>query len=75
MNAELMFASNKEDWETPQSFFDELNNEFHFTLDAAASDENHKCEKYYTKSDSAFLHDWDKSTYCNPPYGRGYRCG
>lgn len=36
MNTELMFSSEKEDWETPQSFFDGLNREFHFTLDAAA---------------------------------------
>lgn len=39
MNTKLMFSSEKEDWETPQSFFDGLNREFHFTLDAAASPE------------------------------------
>lgn len=28
-------TSNKDDWETPQSLFDQLDEEFHFTLDAA----------------------------------------
>lgn len=71
MNTDLMFSSEKEDWETPQDFFDELNDEFHFTLDAAASDDNHKCDRYYTKDNSALDKEWDEQTYCNPPYGRG----
>lgn len=29
-------TSNKDDWETPQSLFDQLDEEFHFTLDAAS---------------------------------------
>lgn len=44
-----MFSSDKDYWETPQSLFDELNAEFNFTLDAAANDANHKCERYFTK--------------------------
>ena len=44
-----MFSSDKDYWETPQSLFDELNAEFNFTLDAAASDTNHKCKRYFTK--------------------------
>ncbi len=31
------FDGVKTDWETPQELFDYLNKEFHFTLDAAAS--------------------------------------
>lgn len=30
-------TSNKDDWETPQSLFDQLDEEFHFILDAASS--------------------------------------
>lgn len=37
------------EWETPQHVFDKLNKEFEFTLDVAASDLNHKCEKYFTR--------------------------
>jgi len=50
--------SNRMDWETPQSLFDELDREFHFTLDAASSDVNAKCAKHYTIDDSAFTHEW-----------------
>ena len=75
MNTKVMFSSDKEDWATPQEFFDKLNDEFHFTLDSAASESNHKCEKYYAKDNSGLNQEWDKSTYCNPPYGRGYSGG
>ncbi|MFQ8807524.1 MAG: hypothetical protein ACLR8M_00905 [Oscillospiraceae bacterium] len=39
MNAALL-SSKKMDYCTPQAFFDELNREFHFTLDAAATDKS-----------------------------------
>lgn len=32
-----LFSTGEDMWETPQKFFDELNNEFHFTLDACAT--------------------------------------
>ena len=65
-----MFASDKKFWETPQQFFDDLDNEFHFTLDAAASHENHKCAKYYTEEEDGLDQDWGGETvFCNPPYG------
>lgn len=38
---DALFSSDKNFWETPQKLFDELDAEFHFTLDVAASDENH----------------------------------
>nr|DAI30655.1 MAG TPA: DNA N-6-adenine-methyltransferase [Caudoviricetes sp.] len=71
MNAKLMFSSEREDWETPQSFFDGLNREFHFTLDAAASPENAKCANYYTKEQDGLAQSWAGHTvWVNPPYGR-----
>ena len=42
MNNDLMFSSKSEMWETPQAFFDDLNNLFQFTLDACATPENAK---------------------------------
>lgn len=66
-----MFSTGKVEWSTPQDFYDNLNSEFHFTLDACATDENHKCEKYYTKEVNGLLQDWSGETvFCNPPYGR-----
>lgn len=70
MNTKLMFSSEKDDWETPQDFFDYLNTIYNFTLDAAASDNNHKCDRYFTKETNGLEQEWDNSTYCNPPYGR-----
>ena len=71
MNTELMFSSKSDEWETPQDFFDKLNEEFHFTLDPCATHENHKCDKYYTKEDDGLSKDWTGETvFCNPPYGR-----
>lgn len=64
-------TSNKDDWETPQSLFDQLDEEFHFTLDAASNDQNAKCEHHYTAENSGLEHSWEGETvFCNPPYGR-----
>lgn len=35
MNTEVMFSSDKSCWETPRALFEQLDAEFHFTLDAA----------------------------------------
>lgn len=71
MNTKLMFSSKEEKWATPQNFFDVLNEEFHFTLDPAASDDNAKCEKYYTKDQNGLAQSWQgEVVFCNPPYGR-----
>lgn len=68
---EYITSSKREDWETPQDFFDRLDKEFHFTLDPCADDFNHKCEKYYTKEQDGLLQDWSgHAVFCNPPYGR-----
>lgn len=58
------------EWATPQAFFDELDREFGFTLDVCATDENHKCENYYTIKDDGLLQPWHGVVWCNPPYGR-----
>lgn len=46
------------DWETPQDFFDEIDNEFHFTLDACANGTNHKCDKYFSELDDGLKQNW-----------------
>lgn len=71
MNKELMFSSKTDNWATPQWFFDELNKEFNFTLDPCATNENHKCDKYFTKEQDGLNQVWDNDiVYINPPYGR-----
>lgn len=55
---DVMYSSKSDEWATPQSFFDELNKEFNFTLDPCATDDNHKCEKYYTMDQDGLLKNW-----------------
>lgn len=70
MNKALL-SSKRHDWTTPQDFFDELNKTYKFTLDPAASAENHKCDMYFTEQENGLLQDWGgQSVFCNPPYGR-----
>lgn len=69
--SEALFSSRTEEWGTPQELFNELNEEFHFTLDPCSTDENAKCEKHYTKEQDGLKQDWTGETvYCNPPYGK-----
>lgn len=71
MNNSVLFSSSRDSWETPKKLFEELDREFHFTIDAAASHENHKCDKYYTADENGLEQDWGGETvFCNPPYGR-----
>lgn len=70
-NIDVMFSSQTDNWATPPDFFEELDAEFHFDLDPCASDENHKCERYFTKEQNGLVQDWGGSrVFCNPPYGK-----
>lgn len=65
----VMYSSKSDEWATPQWLFDELNNEFDFTLDACATDENHKCTNYYTIEQNGLAKNWGgQRVFCNPPY-------
>lgn len=58
MNTEVMFSSRREDWATPQWIFDELDREFHFTLDAAADAQNAKCARFWDEETDALAQEW-----------------
>ena len=70
MSMEVHYSSKTDLWETPQSFFDELNREFHFETDVCALPENAKCDKFYTPDQDGLKQDWSGVCWCNPPYGR-----
>ncbi len=86
---EAMFSSDSAEWETPDNLFAALNSKYHFTLDPAASHENHKLRYYCTKEGRFFrteleqfqLDDLDglqapwigESVFLNPPYGPGIK--
>jgi len=59
------------DHETPQWLFDELNEEFSFGMDVAASPSNAKCKHYWTPLSDGLKHQWAPAIcWMNPPYGR-----
>jgi phage N-6-adenine-methyltransferase len=68
---EVHYSSKTDIWETPQSFFDDLNREFHFETDVCALPENAKCDKFYTPDQDGLKQDWSGVCWCNPPYGKG----
>ena len=57
-------------WQTPKEIFNGLYKEFNFTMDIAASDDNHFCKDWLTEEDDALLmfQHWGGVNWCNPPY-------
>lgn len=69
LRTRIYHRSGRQDWATPQSLFAKLNRELGpFTLDAAASPENAKCERFYV--DDSLAQPWTGRVWLNPPYGR-----
>lgn len=65
------FDSVKTDWSTHWDFFNPLNNEFNFTVDASADAQNRKVDRYWDKQIDGLKQDWSNEVvWCNPPYGR-----
>lgn len=64
------FQSTKQTYETPDSLFDPLNKEFHFTLDVAADSTNAKCKKFISEMQDALKQSWSGVCWCNPPYNQ-----
>ena len=57
MNSALL-SSKKMDWCTPQKFFDELNREFSFVADVAATEKNKKAPICYTPETDGLSNTW-----------------
>lgn len=75
------FSSKKDDWRTPIGFFNKLNEQYNFTVDLCASDDNSLLNRYVDDIESAGVVDkewsdvlpidWKKEVFfCNPPYGK-----
>jgi site-specific DNA-methyltransferase (adenine-specific) len=68
---ETLFSSKNQYWNTPKWLFDQLNDEFHFKLDAATTQNNPLGTRYFCTPDmDGLIFDWVNPTFCNPPYGR-----
>jgi phage N-6-adenine-methyltransferase len=59
-----------QEYQTPPELFAELDDEFGFTLDAAASAENALCPRYFTKDSDGLEQPWHGTVFVNPPYAR-----
>ena len=67
--AKVYDGPRNDSWASPKEVFDALHAEFGFTLDAAADDSDHLCERYFTAKDDGLRQDWSMETvWCNPPY-------
>ena len=54
----IFFSSESNEWATPQSLFDELDKEFHFTLDPCCTHENAKCKRHFTIEEDGLRQNW-----------------
>lgn len=71
MLSKALFSSNSDEWATPQKLFDELNAEFNFSIDLAATRGNNKCEKFITEVEDSLSVGWHVLNgwlWLNPPY-------
>lgn len=57
MNSALL-SSKKMDWCTPQGFYDELDKEFSFVADVAATEKNKKAPLCYTPETDGLSNTW-----------------
>lgn len=77
-NKNIHFSSEKQDWTTPQEFFDKYNEKYHFDVDLACTTDNCLCENglYLDKGVNSLEFEWSNLRdwlWLNPPYGRGLR--
>lgn len=79
-----MRSSNDSTWTTPPDFFEELNKEFNFTLDAAALESSAVVPNYLgpdhelASQRDALTCNWREASgggwiFLNPPYGRSIK--
>lgn len=62
-------TANSDEWTTPDKFFDQLDAEFGFTIDVAATKENAKVGRYFTQEEDGLKQNWGgHRVWCNPPY-------
>lgn len=67
--AKLGPVDDVDDRGTTAEMFGPLQDRFGFTLDAAASAENTKCQYYFTREDDGLQQSWaGQRVWCNPPF-------
>lgn len=73
---DVMYTSNKDDWGTPQGFFEHCNYRWKFTVDGAANEHNHKLLRWFgpgsdIAEDALLAPRFEKERiWLNPPYSK-----
>ena len=67
---DVHFSSKTDLWYTPEDFYQKYNSVYNFETDVCATDENAKCEKYFTEEIDGLSQKWEGVCWMNPPYGR-----
>lgn len=67
MQTELMFSSEGDLWRTETPLVQWLDRQFHFSLDAAASDDT-IAPAFINAQQNALVTPWSGRVFCNPPY-------
>lgn len=68
-----LFSSNKQDWETPQDLFNEIDEEYPISFDLAANN-NNKHVNFFSPEEDSLKQDWNdlrkygENGFLNPPY-------
>lgn len=69
MVSKVLFSSNCDNWSTPDTLFQDLDQEFNFNLDVCADITNHKCVNYFDIKSNGLSKSWrGYRVFCNPPY-------
>jgi len=55
-------------WQTPKQLASNLVERYGLEIDVASSNENKVCELNFNRDDDALIQNWDKNSWCNPPY-------
>lgn len=70
LNNELMFSSSYQAWDTPQDYYNGLDEEFNFTLDPCCTTINCKCPNgiYHDDGRDGLTEKWSGRVFMNNPY-------
>lgn len=58
------------EWETPQDFYDALDEEFGFTIDVCANPNNAKHRNFFSPEQDSLLQRWSGVCWMNTPYDK-----
>ena len=56
---DVHFSSKTDLWYTPEDFFKKYDDKYKFEIDVCATDDNAKCDKYFTEEIDGLSQDWE----------------